>query len=107
MNVYIEFVMIGAIILVFFLWAVWKNITDWFYRWRYKVNNEKRKRREEERREELGRRKPELESTSDSIPRPSQPEGEQLLPTTDVNSVGKNSKLSGKSRIFSRINRRK
>lgn len=40
MNVYIEFLVAGVIFLMFFVWAVWKSITDWLILRRYKKEHD-------------------------------------------------------------------
>jgi hypothetical protein len=113
MKIYLELLIIGILFLMFFLWAIWKNITDFLYKWRYKKQNERREQRkdegrsEEERGTKLDGGEPILESTSDSIPRPSQLERRELLPTTNPDVVRKDSNGSGKSSFITRIRRRK
>lgn len=103
MNLYIELLAIGSILLVFFLWAIWKNLTDFIYAWRYKPENDKTRRREE-----IGRGKPESESPSDSISGVSSLEGRELLQTAELNSVGEDSSSNREpSSIIRRLRKRK
>jgi hypothetical protein len=101
MNLYIELLIPLAVIALFFIWALWKNITDWFYAWSYKRNNDKNKRGKE-----LGGGKLGIESTTNDISRPSQPGEPELLQTTDVNSVREDSSIFGKPSFFSRFKRK-
>jgi hypothetical protein len=40
MNIYIEFLVVGIALTMFFLWAIWKRITDWVILRRYKKEHE-------------------------------------------------------------------
>jgi hypothetical protein len=105
MNVYIEFIIVLILVLMFFTWALWKNITDWYYKLRYNKQEEKKKDDDKYKREreEVGRGESDAESSVDDVPRPSELAEQELLPTTEVDSDGENSLSTGKSNFISRI----
>ena len=50
MKIYIEVVMVIAVILIFFLWMIWFNFTRWLAKRRYKPDNDKSRQGEDKRR---------------------------------------------------------
>ena len=99
MKVYAELLVFGIILLIVFLWAVWYNLTRIWYRWRYEKKYGKQR--------SIGGRvetrgssefKEPINSDERFEPTPKR----ELLPTTDVNDVGKNSSSTRKRFFFQR-----
>jgi hypothetical protein len=104
MTIYIEILVIVVLILFFFMWTFWKGITDWFYAWRYKKNNDRKNRKQGE---ELNRGGNTNSSGSSlDIPRPTQPERRGVLPPTEANTIRKDSNGSRKANFVSLFRRK-
>jgi hypothetical protein len=99
MKLYLELLVLGIILLIVFLWAVWYNLTKKFYKWRYEKKYGTGK--------SIGGRietrgSPELKEPINSNERLEQPAKRELLSTTDVDSTRENRSSTRKGFFFNR-----
>ena len=107
MKIAIELLVILAVIFILLAWALWYRITTWWANKKYNEDNDRSKKGEERRRARLTREatenvgsrgtgKLESEITDANVPRPSQPEGRELLPPTNFDSPLESERDTGK-----------
>ncbi len=99
MKIYTELLVLGIILLIVFLWAVWYNLTKKFYKWRYEKKYDTTKSIGG--RIETGR-SAEFEKSINSNERLEQPAKVELLSTTDVDSIRENRSGTRKGFFFQR-----
>lgn len=87
----IELLVFIVMVLVVIAWFVFTFITKQISKWRYKPENDKGKKAEDNRRQLIARDR-ELKKTINVDAGSSKLADRELLQTTDVDSVGKNSK---------------
>lgn len=99
MNLYVELLVLGIILLIVFLWAVWYNLTRIWYKWRYEKKYGKQR--------SIGGRiatrgSSEFKESTCIDERFEQPAKRELLSPTSSDSVGKNGNSTRKRFFFNR-----
>lgn len=109
MQLYIELLVLGSIGLMFALWFLWVTTTKFYHKWRYKPENDRGKKGEDNRQRLIREGHPDpigtVAKAIDDIGGQGESEGSRVIPTADVNSVGKDSdgiRKSRRRRIFRR-----
>lgn len=98
MQIAIELIIIFVLLFILIAWAIWKRLTDWINKKRYNPDNDKSRKGEDKRiaaivigKSELETREPNFERSNeipaDNIPRPSEPQGRELLPSADADNI--------------------
>jgi len=86
MEIQIELIMILLIIVLLLLWAIWFRLSRWYYRRKYKPENDKSRQGEEIRRRDI-----EIAGTTFSTRGSPPVEPKELLPAAEVGSDGEGS----------------
>lgn len=91
MKVYVEILVLVAIFLFMFFWAVFLNLSRAINKWRYRNENDKSRGGEEIRRANLVGGKLVIEGTNINPSEPSKPEERGVIPSTNVDSIREDS----------------
>lgn len=108
MNLPIEIIGVGGIVLIFMIFTIWKVFSQIILKWRYKPANDKSRLGEEKRRQipevdttvrRIGAAKSTAERRDTDVQRPAAIEKREPVQTTVVNKTGQNRSGTGKSSI--------
>ena len=91
MDIYIDLLIIIALMITFILWKVWYSISTKRALKKYKPENDKSRKGGVFNNGRIGIPESRIDDTVINLPGFEQPEGRELLPKTDISDAGKDS----------------